>query len=269
MISRCNICGIKKDTTNSFSNTNLCDLCVTTPTIAKTNNINTFFYLFDGLKIFFKNKELIKLSTIPILISTFTLIMFLILLLYIFTSGLNSFIPELANSGFLYTLIRYFINTFGFLVISVISIFLFLPVSSIVCIPFNDVISEKTENIILGKSIKSNNGIIFSIKEALKLLIFKILILILFFPINFIPVIGNIAYLIILSMLISIDFLDIILARKGYSLIEKINFIRKNFSKFLIYSFQFLLFFWIPIIQVLLIPCSAISATKFFIEAEK
>lgn len=264
MKKRCSVCGI------DCVNDTICSECNNNE-IKRTTPIKSLFYIFDGVSLLLKNKSLIKLSLFPILITTFVLILIYIFIISLFVNGLSEFIPDRENLGFFYSLIKPLLGAFGIVLISFVSLFLFLPLSSIICIPFNDIISEKTEMILLNKTNKDTNSanLFFSIQEGIKLLIFKVILLIILFPLNFIPVVGNIIYLIILSMTISLDFLDLIMTRKKYSLSDKISFIKINYVSYLFFSLQFLIFFWIPILQILLIPCSAISATKFFIESEK
>lgn len=266
MPNRCSVCGIKINSDSSCSN--CFDL-----EINKITTIRASFYLMDAAKTLINNPSILKLSIVPIALTTVILLILYFVILSYFISEFSNFLPDTNQIGFFYYIGKTLISAFGMILVALIALFLFLPLSSLVCIPFNDIISQKTEDLILGKNLSIETSfiqeLIFGVKEGLKLLVFKLIFLAIFFPINFIPTIGNLAYLFLLSIAVSIDFLDLIMTRKKYTLSEKIVFIKNNFLPFVAFSVQFIVFFWIPIIQIFLIPCAAIAGTRFFIEANK
>jgi len=153
-----------------------------------------------------------------------------------------------------------------------LSIFLILPISSLVSIPFLEPMCIETEKFILGETQEEKfklSDTIAMIKEIFFLIAFKLIVLVCSLPLLFIPIVGYIAFLFILTLITSIDFLDIIMARKKYVFKEKIKFIKENFTSYLTFSIPLMVLFWIPILQLLLIPSAAIGATKFFLESEK
>lgn len=267
MSNRCSICGV-----GIASDASSCSRCFDVQ-VDKISPVRASFYLIDSAKILLSNPKILKLSIAPILFTTMILLILYFVILSYFISSFSDFLLDINKMGFLYYVGKTLISAFGLIIIALIAFFLFLPFSSLVCIPFNDVISLKTEELIIGKKdeLESNfvQEVIFGVKEGLKLLLVKLILMGLFFPINFIPTIGNLAYLFLLSMTVSIDFLDLIMTRKKYTLSEKIAFIKNNQAPFFAFSLQFIVFFWIPVIQIFLIPCAAIAGTRFFIEGSK
>lgn len=268
-MSRCNVCGIKSESIT-------CITCSSINSSVLENRSKTFpiFYIFQAFLILFKNKKILKLSTLPIIITFIILIGLYAGALSIFFSNLGQYLPSAETSGFLATSGKYFIGVFGTLLLTILTFFSFLPISSLVCIPFNDVISFETEKILLGKSTNVQEvNLLLEFKsiiaEVFKLLLFKVIVLALILPFIFIPVVGQILFIFCLTLITSIDFLDIVMARKKYTFKEKISFIKNNFGAYILFSIPFALMFWIPLVQVLLIPAGAIAGTKLFLESDK
>ena len=237
-------------------------------------SFRALFYIFDGLTLLFKNKKLVKLSIFPLVITTILLVLTYTGAIYFLISGIENYLPSGETGGLGTTISRYGLTFVGSIALLIVSLFIFLPLASIVCIPFNDLISLETEKVIIGKdSINENQNALeeikVGIKEVAKLLILKVIVVLISLPIFIIPIVGQPLFLFILAMLTSIDFLDVIMARKKYSLSEKLAFVKKNSFSFVMFSLPLVLLFWIPIVQIMLIPCAVIGGTKFFLESEK
>jgi CysZ protein len=268
--NRCISCGVILENSSTK-----CQRCETNNLQNQSNSfIKPLFYLLDGLRTLFKNKKLLKLSILPLIITTFLLIMTYIIAIYFMISGLEIYLPVEETSSATKIVSKYALAFVGTITLMIMSFFMFLPLSSLVCIPFNDFISLETENITLGEDNSTQNQNILNevkvgIKEIFKLLVFKVLVLIISLPVLIIPVVGQTAFFFILALITSIDFLDIIMARKKYTLSEKLSFLNKNSLAFILFSIPIMLLFWVPIVQILIIPAAAIGGTKFFLENQK
>lgn len=272
MSNRCISCGVILDNSHTDNKCQRCSNSNIQP--KKLLPLKSLFYIFDGLFILLKNKRLLKLSIIPLIITTIVLIVTYIAAIYGFLSGLEYYLPsgEVSSNG--YIISKYAVAFLGTIILIVISFFLFLPLSSLVCIPFNDAISLETEKMLLGTDNNPQNEnflneVKVGLKEVFKLLFFKIIVLFISLPVLLIPVAGQPAFFFILALITSIDFLDIVMARKKYTLTEKLAFLNKNSLAFIMFSIPLMLLFWIPIVQILIIPCAAIGGTKLFLEAKK
>ena len=236
--------------------------------------LKSLFYVFDGLIILLRNKKLIKLSVIPLIITFILVIITYTGSIYLLVQGLETYLPSGETASYTINLSKYTLAFLGSAALLVISLFLFLPLASLVCIPFNDIVSIETEKFLLGNDLNNDNTnslseIKVGIKEVFKLLIFKLVAILICLPVFLIPVAGQPLFLFLLAMITAIDFLDIVMARKRYSLSEKLAFIKKNSFSFVMFSIPLVLLFWIPIVQILIIPCYVIGGTKFFIHSEK
>lgn len=272
-MDRCNICGIKSEQKLCLSCSTVNSSFIENTSILKAKTF-PIFYIFQAFGILFKNPKLLKLSILPIILTLIILLSLYVGALYIFFSNMNQYLPSIEFNGYLITAGKYLLGVFGTLLLTILTFFSFLPVSSLVCIPFNDVISFETEKILLGES-KNQEGenLLLEVKsivaEVIKLLLLKILAIVLLLPLILIPVIGQIAFIFGLTLVTSIDFLDIIMARKKYTFGEKLSFLKNNFGAYILFSIPFALMFWIPLVQILLIPAGAIAGTKLFLESEK
>lgn len=270
MNNRCTSCGVLID-----DNETRCIRCNNSQFISGQKlYIKPLFYIFDGLIILVKNKKLLKLSLLPLVITTVLLIFTYIFAVNLMVSGLNTYLPVEGTVNTFKELSSYGLAFIGSITLIVFSLFMFLPVSSLICIPFNDSISIETEKIILGEDTLSSGGNLINevkvtIVEVFKLLFLKIVLLAISLPVLIIPVIGQISFFFILALITSIDFLDIIMARKKYTLSEKISFLNKNSFAFILFSIPVMLLFWVPLVQILIIPAAAIGGTKLFLEANK
>ncbi len=268
MNNRCQTCGVlvEDDSTK-------CSRCHNSASQVQPS-FRALFYVFDGLIILFKNVRLLKLSLIPLVITFFLIICTYAGSFFLLFQGIETFLPSNESSSTILNVSRYGLAFLGSTVLLIISFFLFLPLSSLVCIPFNDIVSIETERILLGDNLNNENQnslseIKVGLKEVFKLLTLKVIVILICLPILIIPIVGQTLFFFILAMVTAIDFLDIIMARKRYFLSEKLLFVKKNFLGFILFSLPLVLLFWIPIIQLLIIPCYAIGGTKFFIESNK
>jgi CysZ protein len=281
VVKRCIVCGTLTDINNPDENRDKCQRCRNSTKIAalrKSTPVRSLFYIFEGFTFLFKNPKLFRLSVLPLLITSFVLFIMYGSFLYIFISGLNQYLLSHSGeglAGFAATAGGYLLGLFGSLLAAILILFLFLPVSSIICIPFNDIISAETENLLAGiQNQDSGQGrflaeVKVGVKEMFKLLFFKLVIFVLALPLLFVPVAGAVLFFLILSLVTAIDFLDIVMARKKFTLAEKLAFIKMNRLSFTMFSIPFLLLFWIPVIQIFIIPSATIAGTRFFLEAEK
>lgn len=269
MNNRCNSCGVITE-----NNLTKCSRCETLPSNSNISFIKPLFYLFDGLRILLKNKKLIRLSILPLIVTTILLIITYILAIKFMISGLETYLPVEGNINTGKEIANYGLAFLGSITLIILSLFMFLPVASLVCIPFNDSISIETEKMLLGEETNTSSGNIINevkvtIVEVFKLLFVKIVILLISLPVLLIPVIGQVTFFFILALITSIDFLDIIMARKKYTLKEKLSFLNKNSSGFILFSIPIMLLFWVPIVQILIIPAATVGGTKFFLESNK
>lgn len=255
---RCNLCGI-------IVSENTCNSCSNNIYIKDKNTFHSIFYIFEGFKYIFSDKKIFKLSFLPLILTAIVSTIIFVSLMYLIFSYLGTYLAD-NNYNIIYKIA---FSLFGTLVASMIVIFSFIPLSTLVAIPFSEPLSMEIEKKIIGERIFETTSITKGIIESLKILTIKIILIVLIFPINFIPTVGHLLFLLISAIISGIDFIDLPMSIKKYTLIEKIQFINNNFYSYIFFCLPLLFLFWIPIVQIFLIPASIIGATKFFINAEK
>lgn len=242
-------------------------------------------FSFKGISFIKKNSKIGKLVIAPYIINFIVLILFFYALINYFlffvdkTFGFIGFLdmPELTvwYKYLLYGVV-YFINVILKMLIGIVlfifSAFIFYLVSIILCSPFYDYISEKTEKILtnaeeekfdLRKFIKNSVRIIvYESQNAL----FFLLLPILFLVINLIPVIGNIGYFVLANIFIAyaftFSFMDYIFGRKVVSFKERISFSKKHFGHYVGFGLMGI----IPVINIVFSPIFVVSATIMYME---
>ena len=177
---------------------------------------------FRGLRFLLKNKSLWLLALGPFLLGLGW--SFFSLLSLIKTGGTSEW--YLKTLGFVFT---------GLVQFSIFMVQFYIAISS----PILDLISERTEEI-NGNLPKSPPLIqqVFSpkfwikctkaLKEALKLLCFKMVLWFFAFGFSFIPQAGSLLFFFFMGLATGLDFLDYPLARKEFSLKEKINLLKQK-----------------------------------------
>ncbi len=217
------------------------------------------------------NAELLRLALLPILLTGLILGAVLIWGLSSVFAGLNSWLAESMRSGGILMAVQGVSLAFASFALAVLFLFLFLPVSSLVCLPFLDQISQKVEALILGKPEQPSASLAlgFIIKEMFLLLGFKLLVLVLGLPLLLIPVLGFPLFLFLMGLLTAVDFLDLLLSRKGYGFAEKLSYLKHYFLPFALFSLPVVSMAWIPLLQLLILPGAAAGGVLFYLHHPK
>ncbi len=239
--------------------------------------MNDFFfglyYPFKCLKVLKNNKRLIKLSIGPVLLN-FLIYGTIFILVYKWAlveseqlTGADS-IHSLWWQEVLYV----FIVIISFIVIVIFCYFVFLLLSGIVTAPFNEKISQISEEIITGETIKSDTGffkdLYSSSKDELIKLSFYFLVIFIFFLIGFIPLIGGI-FSAIFGFLFSVffcalDFLDYPMARKLLPLRKKISIVSRGGMLTFGFGLTSFILMFIPFLNIFTKPLLVISGTLLY-----
>lgn len=245
-------------------------------------NAQLFFssvgYSLKAIKHAVKMKGVKKYFIIPFLLN----IILLGFILYFSFTATYPWLKGLIGDGtswyltfFRYALIPLLVILFGILTILVYSI-----LGSIITAPFNDPLSARVEKELAGPvndgkfSFVGFMGDIYrSIKNAVKLLLMMVILNVIIFPLNIIPVAGNIAY-IILSFLVNsffmgFQFYDFSLERRKYSFREKLRICWSFRGMVVGTGAGFFIFSWIPVAGFLSLNLATIAATEQFVKKIK
>ena len=154
---------------------------------------------------------------------------------------------------------------------ALLSMLLFLPLASLISIPFLEQLSQRGEDLLLHKPRpEAVAGLPWRVwwRELLGLLGLKIVIMLLGLPLLLVPLVGPVCYLWLLSALTAFDSLDLVLSRKGFRLAEKGHFVRQHGTQLLLFSLPLLLMSWVPLLQLLLLPAATLAAVELFLRCQ-
>jgi len=179
-----------------------------------------------------------------------------------------------SESGFRNEFLYVILIIMGFLVVLIVCYFLFTIFGGLITAPFNENISQIVEEAIIKKKPVSDLSFLkdayISIKAEIQKLIFYFTFLVPVFLLNFIPILGNIASLILGLIFLfyynTLDFLDYPMTRRQMSFKHKLKAV--NSGGMLTYGFgciAFLLMF-LPVINVFLKPLLIVSGTALYFE---
>lgn len=236
-----------------------------------------FLYPFRAGKFIKGHSKLLKYIIIPFLINLVVFSLAVYWGLSFFNSIVVHYIPQ--SDAWYWIVVSYFLWILAVLMTMVLVFFGFTVIGAIIASPFNDVLSEKTEEILSGVSNEEPFDVKTFLKDALrtvldeskKICIFVIL-MILLLPLNFIPG-GTVPYS-ILSLLLTIFFLAIeytgyIFSRKHLTFRDQRRFIFSQ--KFLMLGFGtgIMAVLAVPFLQFLCIPLGVVGATQLWYDQAK
>jgi CysZ protein len=230
-----------------------------------------------ALRFLFAHPRLLPYAAFPTFINIILVVALFFVGLYFSQELVGHLIP--AQDQWYWMVLSYAIQIVLLLVLIAFGAVIFYILAGITCVPFNEVLSQKTERICKGQ-IKDEpfsfrllaKDIIISLKNEIMrtgiLLMLLLFLLILFL----IPVVGKVFYLVfgnIVTMLfLAYDNLDYSLARRRLPFTVKWRFIFRNFPSSLGFGAGTLVSVVIPFFNFVVIPLTVVGATILFCEIE-
>ena len=236
-----------------------------------------FTYPFRTLKFFFSHSVLIKYSIAPMLINLLIYGSVFILSYGWFTSSIESWLGiESTEAGFWLKFLHTALLIIGFILLLFFCYLLFTILGNIITAPFNEEISQRVEEIVTGTKEGHKMGFwedaYISIKGEIQKLLFYLMILLLIFSLNLIPVAGSVVSgilgIIFSSFYNALDFLDYPMTRKRMRFRDKLKVTRKG--KLVTYGFGFTAFLllFLPVINVFMKPILVVAGTSLYYEKD-
>ncbi len=168
-------------------------------------------------------------------------------------------------------------QTMLLVVMLVISFFAFTVVGNLIAAPFNDVLSEKTEQMIRGTSSGEPFSVVLIFSDAVRSLVDEVKKLFLFvvamgmlLVINFIPFVGPPVF-VVCSVFLTLYFLVIeytgfVCSRKRVRFAQQRAFIQSYRFQALGFGIAVMLILMVPLLQFLTIPLAVVAATHFCVD---
>lgn len=233
--------------------------------------VTGFFSLLNAFRFISKNPRLYKYIAIPFIINVVVFCGSVYWGFDLFGDFVGQYLAP--YDTWYWQIVAGAIKLLAALVTLVIVFFTFTVVGNLIAAPFNDVLSEKTEEIIVGRQI----GEPFSfrqigvdlwrvMKDEIRKMSIFIFLMILILGLNFLPGIGSALYA-VLSVVVTVFFLIVeytgyIFSRKHLGFAEQRQFIAAHKMSTVGFGLAVMCMLFIPFIQFLTIPVAVVAATQ-------
>ena len=251
------------------------------PELRKRNFVDNFsrgfFAPFRSLRILRHNPRLLQYIVIPFLINLVVFSGAVYLGLDFFGNTVVEYIPQ--GEAWYWSVLYWFLWVVAVLLTAVLVFFSFTVVGNLLASPFNDLLSERTEEVLSGRI----NDEPFSfgrflrdawqtiLLEARKMWVF-VAIMVLILPLNLLPGIGNSIYTVLAVSLtlffLCFEYLGFVMVRKRQFFREQKNYIMARKILMLGFSCGVMALLAIPFFQLLCIPLAVVGATRIWCEEE-
>jgi CysZ protein len=248
------------------------------------------FYLPRGLFRLVRSPSLWKWAVVPLILNL--LVVFLSLWL---ASSLADWLQgktgagalkSWEDAGTLWWLLSYVVWALGWVASKLVYVFIplistwlivafpFAILYKLVFMPFMEVLTEATERIVLGihedKAIdyaKVYANLVVAIVDAILLTLTQGLLYLVLLPINIIPFLGSVLWMILPPAIFAgMDYSDINLVRRAYTTREKVRLWRSHEWRFLGYGLSFFFLITLPLVNIVAIPCAAVGGALLYLE---
>jgi CysZ protein len=234
-----------------------------------------FFAPFRSVRVLRNNPRLLPYIIIPFLINLIVFSGAVYLGLDFFGTTVVEQLPQ--GDAWYWAALYWLIWSLAVLVTAVLVFFTFTVVGNLIASPFNDLLSERTEQALSGET----NDEVFSIGqffsdawrtvllEAKKMLIF-VVVMVLILPLNLLPGVGNGIYTVLAVGLtlffLSFEYLGFVMVRKRKFFSEQKSYIFARKFLMLGFSCGVMVILAIPLFQMLCIPLAVIGVTRLWCE---
>ena len=240
-----------------------------------TNFSRGFYYPFRGLRLLSRHPALLKYIIIPFLINLIVFSSAVYFGLDFFNTTVVGYIPH--GEAWYWAILYYAAWILAVLVTAVLVFFLFTVVGNLIASPFNDLLSERTEESLLGKGPATAFSFKGFLRDArstlvneLKKMCFFLIGMVLLLLLNLIPVLGQLVYsvaaILFTLFFLVVEYLGYVFGRKNYSFGDQRRYIWRR--KFLTLGFAtgVLCILTVPFLQFFCLPLAVLGATLLWCE---
>lgn len=240
-----------------------------------TNFSRGFFYPFRGLRLLAGHPALLKYIAIPFLINLTVFSGAVYLGLDFFNDTVVQYLPQ--GEAWYWAILYYAAWVLAVLLTAVLVFFSFTVVGNLIASPFNDLLSERAEQQLLGKRHDEPFSLRGFVRDArrtlavelkkLSLFVAGMVTLLLF---NLIPALGQVLYSVaavaFTLFFLVMEYLGYVFERKSFSFREQRRYIWRR--KFLMLGFGTGVFCMlaVPFLQFLCLPLAVLGATLLWCE---
>lgn len=236
-----------------------------------------FFSPFRSLRILRAHPRLVQYILIPFLINLLVFTGAVYFGLDFFSDRVVTYLPQ--GEAWYWSILYWLAWVVAVLLTVVLVFFTFTVVGNLIASPFNDLLSERTEEALTGQAGAEPFSLVQFSKDAGQTILLEVrkisifvAAMLLILPLNLFPGIGNTLYTMLAISLtlffLCIEYLGFVMVRKRRFFREQRRFIGAR--KFLMFGFGcgVMALLAIPLFQFLCIPLAVIGATCLWCEEE-
>ena len=236
-----------------------------------------FFAPFRSVRLLRSNPRLVQYILIPFLINSIVFSAAVYLGLDFFGSTVVEYIPQ--GEAWYWSVVYWLLWVIALLLTAVLVFFSFTVVGNLLASPFNDLLSERTEEVLSGDLNDEPFSVGRFLRDALQTILMEakkmslfVVAMLLILPLNLLPGFGNSIYTL---LAISLTLFFLCFEYLGFVLVRKHQFFREQKSyifsrKFLMLGFScgVMALLAIPFFQLFCIPLAVIGVTRLWCEEE-
>lgn len=234
-----------------------------------------FFYPFRAVRFINSHKKLYLYIVIPFCITVAVLGIFLSLGFTLFQHTIVHYIPQ--GEAWYWHILSGILWLVAVLVTTVLVFFGFTAAGNLIASPFNDLLSEKTEEIRTGRlenipfsfAVFWRESKIVLITELKKISLFLLGMLLLFL-LNLLPVVGSLLYGFLsvfwTILFLAVEYCSYLFARRHLSYQQQRQIVLANFALLLGFGSGLFCILAIPFFQLLCIPLGVVGATCLLLD---
>ena len=230
-------------------------------------------YILTGFVFLWRNRVLWKYAAAPLAISFVIFGLSYVLLYHLFYEMLGGVMGE----QWYWKVLYYVIIVIAAVLLVAVFFFIFRAVASAIAAPFNDLLSEKTEQLVTGVYSETPFSVIQVFKDASRSIVhsFRILgiylgLLILFLFLLLIPGLGypfyTAATILLSSYMLAYEYLGYPLDRRRLSFRQKRAFLKANLRSSLGFGIGNLAVGCVPFVNLLMIPAAVVGGTILYLK---
>ena len=232
-------------------------------------------YVLRGALFLWAHRELWKYASAPLAISIVVLGGSYALLYHIF----SKLVGHMVNEQWYWQALYYVLLVMVTAIILVFFFFVFTLIASALASPFNEVISQKTEQIVTGTFHETPFSVILLVKDSgraiahsFRILGLYLVLLALALLFLLIPGIGSLLFAVAGALLSSykfaFEYLGYPMDRRRFSWRDKKAFLKSRFNSIMAFGLGNLAIAAIPVVNLFFIPAAVIGGTLLFLDLE-
>jgi len=239
--------------------------------------VNGFRTPFASFAFVARNPGLLRYIVIPFLINLLVFILVVWWGLDFFAATVSERLPQ--GDAWYWVTLYYFLWVLAFALTAIVVFFTFTVVGNLIASPFNELLSERTEELLTATrneepfslAVFGRDAVKSLLDEVKKLAVFVVIMLVVL-PLNLIPAFGSAIYAILATAVtlyfLSVEYLSFTMTRKRLGFREQRRFIAGHKRLMLGFSCGVLLLLAIPMVQLMCIPMAVIGATRLWCEEQ-